>query len=298
MDPELLRAFVTVAETGGFTTAARALNRTQSAISLQIKRLEDRVGAPLFTRTSRQVTPTKAAGALLPYARRILRLQDEAEAAIGSMARGRSLRFGISDEQAMIYLPQLIPVFSDRYPDVQLQVECDMSTRLLEKLDEGELDLALTIRHGPVGKGEVVGRENLVWVAGADFVNDPDAPLALAVNPEGCIYRSYGLTGLAQIQRSWRVVYVSASPTGINMALQSGMAASIKASRSVPEGCRILDGEPGIPALPHADVELHRAPTALSDVADGFVGLLLHEIDETDKVELLPGAEEKALRTS
>lgn len=288
LDPELLRAFITVAETRGFTSAGRTLNRTQSAVSLQIKRLEEQVGEPLFRRTSRRVVPTRAAEVLLPYARRILHLQDEAADAVGSQARGRSLRLGITEEQALAYLPDVIPGFSRRYPGVRLNVVCDLSTRLLERMDEGELDLALTIRHGPVGKGEVIGRERLVWVAHRSFRNDPAESLPLAVNPEGCIYRSYGLTALAGIRRPWRIVFVSASPTGINLALESGMAVSIKAGRSVPEYCRVLDGEPGIPSLPQVDVELHRSPTALSEVTDGFVELLLREIEAADDIVVLP----------
>lgn len=287
-DPELLRTFVSVAETRGFTSTARALNRTQSAVSLQIKRLEDQVGAALFRRTSRQVTPTRAAEALLPYARRILHLHDEAAAAVGSVGRGRSLRLGITEEQALAYLPNVMPGFSERFPGVQLNVVCDLSTGLLERMEEGELDLALTIRHGPVGQGEVLGRERLVWVAHRSFRNDPGATLPLAVNPAGCIYRSYGLTALAGIQRPWRIAYVSASPTGINLALESNMAVSIKASRAVPEYCRVLDGEAGIPSLPQVDVELHRSPTALSEVTDGFVDLLLREIEAADDVAVLP----------
>jgi len=288
LDPELLRTFVSVVEMRGFTSAARALNRTQSAVSLQIKRLEAQTGEALFRRTSRQVVPTRAAEALLPYARRILHLHDEAAAAVGAVGRGRSLRLGITEEQALIYLPNIIPEFSQRFPGVQLNVVCDLSTGLLERMEEGELDLALTIRHGPVGKGEVLGRERLVWVAHESFHNEPGAALPLAVNPGGCIYRSYGVTALARIQRPWRIAYVSASPTGINLALEANMAVSIKAHRSVPDYCRVLDGEHGIPALPQVDVELHRSPTALSEVTDGFVDLLLGEIEAAEEVAVLP----------
>lgn len=287
-DPELLRSFVSVSETRGFTNAARALNRTQSAVSLQIKRLEEEVGERLFRRTSRQVVPTRAAEALLPYARRILHLQDEATAAVGSAGRGRSLRLGITEEQALIYLPNIIPLFSERFPGVQLNVVCDLSTGLQERMEEGELDIALAIRHGSVGKGEVVGRERLVWVGHESFRNEPDEALPLAVNPAGCIYRGYGLAALGQAQRKWRIVYVSSSPTGINLALESGMAATIKALRSVPAYCRILDGETGIPPLPQVDVELHRSPTALSEVTDGFLDLLYREIEAADDVAALP----------
>lgn len=288
LDPELLRTFVSVAETGGFTSAARALNRTQSAVSLQVKRLETRVGEALFRRTSRRVVPTRAAETLLPYARRILHLHDEAAAAVGSPGRHRSLRVGITEEQALVYLPNIIPRFSGRFPGVQLNVECDLSTRLLARMEEGELDLALTIRHGPVGKGEVLGRERLVWVAHESFCNEPRDVLPLAVNPAGCIYRSYALTALGRIQRPWRIAYVSSSPAGINLALEANMAVSIKAGRSIPDGCRVLDGEAGIPALPQVDVELHRSPTALSEITDGFVDLLFTAIETTGEIASLP----------
>ncbi|MDZ7841630.1 MAG: LysR family transcriptional regulator [Gammaproteobacteria bacterium] len=288
LDPELLRTFVSVAETRGFTSAARSLHRTQSAVSLQIKRLEDRVGEPLFRRTSRQVTPTRAAEALLPYARRILHLHDEAAAAVGAVGRGRSLRLGITEEQALAYLPNIIPRFNTRFPGVQLNVQCDLSTGLLARMEDGELDLALVIRHGPAGAGEVLGRERLVWVAHQSFRNDPGEALPLAVNPGGCIYRSHALTALAGIRRPWRVAYVSASPTGINLALEANLAVSIKAGRSVPEYCRVLDSEAGIPVLPQVDVELHRSPTALSEVTDGFVELLMEEIEAADDVAVLP----------
>lgn len=292
MDPELLRAFVAVVDAGGFTAAARTLHRTQSAVSLQIKRLESRVGEPVFRRDTRSVTLTEAGGALLPYARRILRLQDEAAAALDTVGRARSLRLGISDEQALAYLPRVIPAFAARHPEVHLEVVCDLSTRLIARMEDGELDLALTIRHGTLGTGEVVGREQLAWVARADFANVPEKPLPVAFSPEGCIYRAHALAGMTRLQRACRVVFVSPSPTGINLAVQAGMAATVKAARAVPAGCRILDGEPGIPALPPVDVELHRAPTAVSEVADSFIEMLLNEVAAAEDITMLPGAYE------
>lgn len=294
MDPELLRAFVAVADSGGFTSAARALDRTQSAVSLQIKRLEQQVGQAVFARTSRSVVLTDKGSALLPYARRILRLHDEAAAAVDAMTHGRTLRFGISDEQASAYLPLVIPAFAEAFPDVQLEVQCDLSTRLIHLLEEGELDLALTMRHGPTPTSEVIGHEQLVWIAREDFRQSPLRALPLAMNPEGCIYRAYALAALARIQRPWRVVYVSPSPTSINLAVEAGMAAAVKSVRAVPPHCRILDGEPGIPALPPVEVELHRASTAFSEAADGFVQLLMQEIAAAEDVAIRPAAKEMA----
>ena len=228
MEPDLLRAFVGVVEGGGFTAAARALNRTQSAVSLQIKRLEEQVGEPLFVRTTRRCELTSTGGALLPYARRILRLHDEAAAAVDAVTQKRSLRLGISDEHAIAFLPAVMPAFAAAFPEVQLEVQCDLSTRLVELLEGGELDLALTIRHGPTATGLIVAREQLCWVAAEDFTHHPLDPLPLALNPEGCIFRAHAFASLARIQRALRVVYVSSSPTGINLAVEAGMAATVK----------------------------------------------------------------------
>lgn len=292
MDGQLLRAFLSVAETGSFTAAARSLNRTQSAISLQIKRLEEQVGEPLFNRTTRSVELTDSGGVLLPYARQILQLQDQASAAVDAVADCDRLSFGIPDEQALAYLPKVIPAFRRAFPEVQLEVHCDLSTRVIESFEAGELDIALAVRHGPTSTGELLGAEEAVWVAAENFANDGASPLPLALYPEGCVFRAGGLAALTGAGRQWEIVYVSASPTGINLAVQSGMAATVKAARSVPPGCRILDGETGIPRLSTVEVELHRSAAAHSAVANEFVRLLLREIEAADNIQVLPSARE------
>ena len=294
MESDLLRAFVTVVETGSFTAAARTLNRTQSAVSLQIKRLEDRVGAPVLRRDTRNLAVTEAGGALLPYARRILRLQDEAAAALGAAGQAPTLRVGLTEEQAQAYLPNVIPAFSRQHPEVQLEVACDLSSRLVERIRNGDLDLALTIRNTQVSTGDVVAREGLSWVARESFVQDPNKPLPVAFGPEGDIYRAFAMAGMARLQRACRVVFVSTSPTGINLAVNAGMAATVKAGRAIPDTCRVLDDEPGMPALPPVDVEMHRASTAASGVGDSFVELLLTEIEASADVAVLPGARDVA----
>jgi len=294
MDPELLRAFVSVAESRGFTAAARALNRTQSAVSLQIKRLEEQIGDGLFTRTSRSVELTGAGSALLPYARRILRLQDEAEAAVSALSGGKTLRVGISEEQAAFYLPGVVPSFAREHPDVRLEVVCDLSNRLVEHMQAGKLDLALAIRHEPTATGEVIGQERLVWVAGRDFPGEAPNTLPLALNPTGCIFRAHAIAALARAQRPWSLVYMSASPTGMNLALEAGMAVSVKARRSVPASCRIVDQEFDLPALPPVDVELHRSATAVTEAADTFARLLMRAVTASADVTAMPSAVEMA----
>lgn len=275
MDAELLRTFVAVAESGGFSAAARILNRTQSAVSLQIKRLEERVGEPLFRRTSRQVTLSDAGGTLLPYARRMLRLQEEAQEAIGRSAQTQVLRLGLPDEQALAYLADLLGPFARNHPEVQLAIACDQSDLLVERLGDGLLDLVLAIRHDPASSGEHVASEPLVWVGAENVRLTPSATVPLAVHGEGCAYRAEAVAQLGRYGRRWRITFTSQSPTGINLAIQAGLGLTVKAARSVPEGCRVLGEDEGLPPLQPAIVELHRNPATTSLPAEALAQQLI-----------------------
>ena len=294
MDTELLRAVVAVSEHGGFSAAARALNRTQSAVSLQIKRLEERLGAPVFQRTSRSVALTRAGGTFLPYARQLLHLHGEAVEAAALAERNTALRIGMPDELAAAYLPTVLPAFAQRFPQVPVEVTCDLSTALIGRLADGLLDLVLAVRHGPSATGEVVAQQPLVWVGAESLSLQPGRPVPLAMNPEGCVYRAQAFAELSRLNRSWRVVYTSQSPTGINIAVRLGMAVTIKASRSVPEGCRVLGEADGLPPLAPALIELHRSPAVFSRAAEAIADELLDAVTGEVAVRSLVEADELA----
>ncbi|WP_366554765.1 LysR family transcriptional regulator [Aquibaculum sediminis] len=280
MDVDLLRAFVAVADSGGFSAAARVLNRTQSAVSLQIKRLEAQLGAPLFNRTSRQVVLNDAGGTLLPYARRLLRLQEEARDAIGRSGDMEVLRLGLPDEQAQAYLADLLAPFARTHPDVQLSIYCDRSDLLVERLLDGLLDLVLAIRHDPASGGEHVANEPLVWVGAETLALSARARVPLAVHAEGCPYRAEAVSQLGRRGRRWHVTFTSQSPTGINLAIQAGLGITVKAARSVPEGCRVLGEAEGLPPLQPAIAELHRNPATTSLAADALAEQLVGAVRE------------------
>lgn len=273
--PELLRSFLAVAESGSFSAAARSVNLSQSAVSLHIKRLEERLGRKLFERTSRSVKLTAQGGALVPYARRLLRLQEVAEAAIGRIGEEQTVRVGITEEQANSYLPHVLPAFSAKFPEARVEIVCDLSPNLLARLVEGDLDLALAIRHldDPPG-AEVLAIEELVWAAGPGLEITPETDLPLAFNPEGCTFRARALEALTRRDRSWHIRYESQSPTGLNVAVASGQALTVKVARRLPEGCIVPGPEAQLPELPPAVVELHRAPDAMTPAHDGFAELL------------------------
>lgn len=265
MDTDLLRAFVAVAECEGFSAAGRILNRSQSAVSLQIKRLEERLGESLFERSSRSVLLTPAGGRLLPYARRMLRLQDEARRVMGDEHRGELIRLGVTEEHASAHLPILLPQLARTHPAVRLEVICDISNALVRHFQEGLLDLVLAVRHDPTPTGRLLGREPLVWVLQEDRSPGDWETLPLALNPEGCIFRAHAFAALGRGDHRWEVRYTSRSPTGVNVAVQSGLALTVKTPRSVPAGCRIAGTDEGLPELGHVEIELHRAPGQMSD---------------------------------
>lgn len=277
--PELLRSFLAVAEAGSFSAAARSVNLTQSAVSLHIKRLEERLGRRLFERTSRSVALTSEGGALVPYARRLLRLQEAAEAAIGRIGAEQTVRVGITEEQARAYLPGVLPAFAARFPEARVEIVCDLSPNLVARIGEGELDLALAIRHlDDPPAAEVLAIEELVWVAGPGLNLSPESDLPLAFNPEGCAFRARALEALTRCDRPWHIRYESQSPTGLNVAVASGQALSVKVARRLPAGCFVPGPEAQLPELPPAVVELHASPAAMTPAHDGFGELLAEAV--------------------
>ncbi|MFO8044484.1 MAG: LysR substrate-binding domain-containing protein, partial [Halomonas sp.] len=221
---------------------------------------------------------------LLPYARHMLKLEDEARAALGELSRGELIRFGTSEEQAATYLPQLLPRYAARYPAARLEVHCNISAALVETFKEGLLDVVLSIRHAPTQSGHLLGWEPMVWVAAADVGTESWEVLPLALNPEGCIFRAHALASLGRTTRRWQLRYVSQSPTGINLPVQAGLAITVKTPRSVPEGCRIIGEEEGLPPLSQVEIELHRRPGHTSEALAAFCQELEAIVTENEAV--------------
>ena len=165
LDLDLVRSFVAVTEAKSFTRASERMGRSQSAISLQLRRLEQRIGHPLLSRDPRHVTLTEAGAAFLPQARRLLRLNDEILAGLSADLMEGEVRLGAPEDFATAHLPQVLGGFARSHPRIALSVTCDLTLNLMERLNEGALDLAL-IKREPVGPdlGVRVWREPLVWV--------------------------------------------------------------------------------------------------------------------------------------
>lgn len=277
LEPELLRAFVTVADTQSFTQAARRLHRTQSTVSQQIKRLEQRVQTPLLARDTRSVTLTERGELLLGYARRLLALGEEALSALEETRLQGRVRLGAAQEVADGGLADLLAHFSRLHPGVHLEVRVDANLRLREQVEGGELDLAVLFqepdhRAEPGLRFEVIERLRRVWVAARDLALDDAAPLPLVLPNGPCIFRNAVLGALDGVGRPWRIVLSTPSLAGIRAALRARLGVGVRTERWLEPEFRILDGE--LPPLPAVDLALISGADAHAVVVERLRGAL------------------------
>lgn len=280
LDSDLLLAFITVADSGGFTTAARHLHKTQSTISLRISTLESRLDTLLIDRNSRQLKLTGDGETFLVYARRLLQLQREALAALGR-SQPVTLRFGLPEDYADTWLPALLERFGAEHPEVHVHIHCRMSTELLEQLERGSLDIVLAVRHTTDSGGRAIATEEVVWTAHPSFTLDPKRPIPLALFPEQCIYRRRALAALANIGRDWQLDSTSQSPSGLRVIVNQGHTVTVADRRSLPDGWKVLDETDGMPPLPPAILEVHRSPSLTHPAFDDFVALIDEVLEES-----------------
>jgi DNA-binding transcriptional LysR family regulator len=268
LDLDLVRAFLTVAETRSFTRAGERLGRTQAAVSLQIRRLEDRLGVRLLDRDPRRVALSLEGEAFLPQARRLIRINDEIVAGLDDADVEGEVRFGAPEDVATTYLPEILAAFARSHPRVSLEIVCDFTLNLQDRFAQGLLDLAL-IKREPLGPdaGVRVWREPLVWAAADAGVAERDGKLILAVAPPPDVYRRRALTALDDAGRPWRIGYVSPSLAGLHAALRAGLGVTVLARDMVPDDLVVLGTETGLPALPDAEIALISARASLPAAA-------------------------------
>lgn len=278
LEIDLLRSFVAVAAHNNFTRAAQMSGRTQSAVSLQIKRLEDIVGYRVFERSRQSVTTTRTGEALLVYAHRILAINDEALSHIQTPDAVGLVRIGAPDDYATCLLPSILRKFSREHPLIRIEVHCDNSVDLLDAQADGGLDLVLATHPQDDVAGQVARQEPLHWVASPDYIDDPTAPLSLVLFPQGCACRDLALASLNQMDRPWHIGYSTRSLALIESAVLSGAGVSVMEASVIPEGLRILDGTKGFPLLPGVVISLHKSTGELAAHVSLAADFILSEL--------------------
>lgn len=262
IDIDLLRTLVAVADSGSFSRAAGYVHRTQSAISMQMKRLEDIVGRPLFERDGRQMILTSDGKALTGYGRRMLALQEEALRRFRGDELTGTVRVGIPDDYAASLLPVLFARFAETHPNVHLQVRCEQSGPLRNALSAGEVDLAVLSFGSQTEEGTVLRREPAVWATSEQHMVHRQDPLPLAVFQPDCIFQVWAITALDALGRRYREAYTTSSVSAIQAAVVSGFAVTVVARSSLVPGMRELGADEGFPPLPNVSIVLCRSPRA------------------------------------
>jgi DNA-binding transcriptional LysR family regulator len=257
LDIDTLRTFVVANELGGYGAASARLGRTPSAISLQMKRLQRDVGAPLFRKNGRGVALTEAGEIVLRYAKRILALNDELLDTVRGAALRGSVRLGFSQDFADEILPTVLARFSALYPLVTVELRIDGNAALVDAIEKNQLDLALAIGHEEKKTAEVVGSLDLVWIAGADFLVREEQALPLVVLGLQCAFRKAAIRALDDAGVSWRVAAVSPSVAGVWAAARGGLGITARSALGLPTSLSHGKSMFGLPALGKFPVTLH-----------------------------------------
>ena len=276
IDSELLRTFVAIADEGGFTRAGEVVNRTQSAVSMQMKRLEEEIlQRSLFQKDGRTVSLTVEGQVLLGYARRILKLHSEVFNTLREPHMVGVVKIGSPDDYVMRFLPGILSRFAQAYPLVQVEVHCEPSKQLLQRQD---LDLSIVTREPGTEIGQILRQERFVWMEARGFCPHEQTPLPLAMFNTDCFCRIWACNALDAMQREYRIAYTSASLSAISAVVTAGLAVTAQLESLLTPDLRIIGEAEGMPQLPSASIVLLRNPKNTSPVteclaehiADGF----------------------------
>jgi len=259
LDMDVLRTLAVAMDLGGFSKAAERLGRSQSAVSLQMRRLEERVGRPLFRREGRGLALTDAGDVVLSYARQILELNDQAVAAARGIAIGGSVRFGVPQDFGDSWLPGVLARFSRAHPSVLIEVRVDRANKLVERIAESGLDLALMWGNPPVANTVAVQRLPMVWIGlkGYAVPRGDTVPLALFESP--CVFRQPGVEALERTHRPWRLAFTSPSLSGLWAAAAAGLGVTVRTPLGLPSPLAVLGKSSGLPKLPQIALSLYTA---------------------------------------
>jgi DNA-binding transcriptional LysR family regulator len=255
LDPELLRSFVLIAEGNSVTRAAQRVGRTQSAVSMQVKRLEEALGTPLFQREPGGLVPTARGAWLLERARTVLSLNAEIIASFRAAPITGEVCLGSPDDYTLQWLPGILARFAESHPGIEVDVLCMSSEELVRRLRSDKLDLALvTEGHGVVG--EELWRGPLRWVGPVGTTLHRRDPLPLAVARPGCTWRRATLEALGKAGRRARITYNSTTQSGCFAVALAGLALTVSTPTQLPTGLSWLGEAEGLPGLPEIGIEL------------------------------------------
>jgi len=276
LDSELLRTFLAIADAGSFTRGAERVSRTQSAVSLQIKRLEQQLGQPVFDRHPRGVTLTVAGERLKDAAARVVSLLDSTLRELTSKHLVGVIRIGVPDEYGATILPGTIARFAEAHPHVEVSVRCGFSTDFPRAIECGELDLAVHATETPRHGAQILVHERTFWMCSRRHAPYKRDPVPVALFDRACWWRDRAIETLEAAGRGYQVVYTSESVAGVKAAIQSGAAVGVLAERSLDDDLRRLTVKEGFPSLPNSALELCKTTRKANVVIDAMEAAIVH----------------------
>jgi DNA-binding transcriptional LysR family regulator len=279
LDIDQLKTFAAIAETGSFTRAAEVVHKTQSAVSMQMKKLEDRVGRPLFERDGRASRLTEDGERLLDFARRMLRLNNECVESFADAELAGRVRLGVPDDYADRYLPEILARFARSNPKVEVTVVCEPTPMLVERIGTADLDLAIITHVEGRGVAEIIREERLLWIASTRHGVHEEAVVPLALGRPTCNWRRAATERLDRVGRPYRVLYSSWNSNAVGAAVLAGLAVAVLPESAVRPGMRVLGPADGFPALPSCKIGLLRNKHDSSTLADALAGHIVSSLD-------------------
>ncbi len=274
---DALRAFVTTADVGSVTNAADQLGRSQPAISLQIKKLEESLGAELFVRLNRRLKLSEAGQTVYPTAKDILKLNDQLASQFQRPELAGQIRLGIPSEFATTLVPKIIGRFAQSYPNITLEVFSDLSRNLMSENQREHYDLILALHDKPSAKRRgLIRSDKLVWVGSQNHMADRQDILPLVLAQDGCLYRKRVLRALEKIKRPWHIIHTNPDLSGIRAAIEEGLGITVLALSTVPEGLDVLTKyqNQALPELGSIDISLQyeqRNATPATERLAGYI---------------------------
>ena len=266
LDMDALRTLALTHRLGSLSRAAEQIGRSQSAVSQQMRKLQEQTGQPLFRRDGRGLALTESGELVLSYARRMLELNDELVQAVRGTAVAGTVRFGLPGDFAETWLPAALGQFKRTHPGVHVEIAVEKNGLLLERLDRDELDLVLAMGYGGRQDAEQLATLQMAWIGppGAAPALRQDEPIDLALYNSPCLFRRAGIAALEGANISWRLAYTTASLQSLWAGVEAGLGITVRTASSVPATLRILDGKDGLPPLPAVELCLHSSPRRTS----------------------------------
>lgn len=274
LESDLLRIFVAVAQAGNVTHAAERLGRTQSAVSMQVRKLEDSVGVTLFERGPRGVALTLEGKRLLPYARRIVGLVDETTAAMRTAPLDGPVRVGIPEEYNQTVLPNALAAFAEIHPNIEVTVLCGYTAQQLAALDADELDLAIIFDWCDGIAGELLAVDPTVWVSSVAHNRHLERPVPVALYWRSSWCRDFALRSLERYALPYRIAYTCDTSGGLRSAIVSGLTIAPLSRSNIPPGGRELTIADGFPPIDSSRVVLKRNPRRGGPAIDGMADMI------------------------